>query len=68
MSEDTTKPKAETSDSDQDEEMLEEYDFSKAKPGRYRGAFQGQLIRVLEDGSEQVINTKAGFQPDRSAI
>jgi hypothetical protein len=39
------------------EDMLEEYDFSKAKPGRHRG-FQGSLIRVLEDGKEQVIELK----------
>jgi uncharacterized protein (DUF4415 family) len=37
--------------------MLEEYDFSNAQPGRYRG-FQGSLIRVLEDGTEQVIELK----------
>lgn len=36
------------------EDMLEEYDFSNAKPGRHRG-FRGSLIRVLEDGTEQVI-------------
>lgn len=39
------------------EDMLEEYDFSNAKPGRHRG-FQGSLIRVLEDGTEQVIESK----------
>lgn len=39
------------------ENMLEEYDFSKAKPGRHRG-FQGSLIRVLDDGTEQVIESK----------
>ncbi|MEH1855142.1 MAG: hypothetical protein V7L11_26525 [Nostoc sp.] len=39
------------------EDMLEEYDFSNAKPGRHRG-FQGSLIRVLEDGTEQVIELR----------
>ncbi|MBW4620838.1 MAG: hypothetical protein KME17_15960 [Cyanosarcina radialis HA8281-LM2] len=38
------------------EEMLEEYDFSRAKPGRYRG-FKGKLIRVLADGTEVIIET-----------
>ena len=37
--------------------MLEEYDFSHAKPGRYR-AFKGKLIRVLDNGTEQVIELK----------
>ena len=39
------------------EDMLEEYDFSNAKPGRHRG-FKGSLIRVLEDGTEQAIELK----------
>lgn len=39
------------------EDMLEEYDFSNAKPGRHRG-FQGSLTRVLEDGTEQVIESR----------
>ncbi|MBN3951983.1 MAG: hypothetical protein HWQ38_38165 [Nostoc sp. NMS7] len=39
------------------EDMLDEYDFSNAKPGRHRG-FQGSLIRVLEDGTEQVIELR----------
>lgn len=38
-------------------DMLEEYNFSNAKPRRLRG-FQGSLIRVLEDGTEQVIESK----------
>lgn len=37
------------------EDMLNEYNFSKAKPGRYRGVSQGKFIRVLADGTEQVI-------------
>ena len=37
--------------------MLEEYDFSHAKPGKYRG-FKGNLIRVLNNGTEQVIELK----------
>ena len=37
--------------------MLEGYDFSHAKPGRYRG-FKGKLIRVLDNGIEQVIELK----------
>ena len=37
--------------------MLEEHDFSNAKLGRHRG-FQGSLIRILEDGTEQVIQPK----------
>ncbi|MDS3862278.1 hypothetical protein RIF25_15875 [Thermosynechococcaceae cyanobacterium BACA0444] len=36
-------------------DMLNEYDFSKARPGRYRG-FRGLLIRVLDDGREQTID------------
>lgn len=36
------------------DDLLEEYDFSKAKPGRHRG-FKGALVRVFEDGTEQVI-------------
>lgn len=40
------------------EAMLAEYDFNNAKPGRHRG-FQGSLIRVLEDGTEQVIESKS---------
>jgi hypothetical protein len=39
------------------EDMLEEYDFSKAKPARHQG-FQGSLIRVSEDGKEQAIELK----------
>ena len=39
------------------DDMLEEYDFSHAKPGRYR-AFNGKLIRVLNNGIEQLIELK----------
>lgn len=39
------------------DDMLEEYDFSHAKPGRYSG-FKGKLIRVLDNGTEQVIELK----------
>ncbi|WP_193934814.1 hypothetical protein [Gloeocapsopsis crepidinum] len=45
------------------ENMLEEYDFSNAKPGRYRG-FQGSLIRVLEDSTEQVIELRSTNDPN----
>lgn len=41
-------------DESEAEDMLEEYDFSNAKPGKHRG-FKGSLIRVLEDGTEQAI-------------
>jgi hypothetical protein len=64
MSEENTKAKPETSEADSDEEMLEEYDFSKAKPGRYRGFFRGRFIRVLADGSKQTIETTPGCKPD----
>ena len=57
MSENITMPSPKPSEPDLDE-MLAEYDFSKAKPGRHRGTFQGRYIRVLEDGSERVIETK----------
>ena len=40
------------------DEMLEEYDFSGAKPGRYRGRLKGKFIRVLPDGTEQEIGLK----------
>lgn len=43
--------------------MLEEYDFSNAKPGKHRG-FQGSLIRVLEDGTEQVIELRSANDND----
>jgi hypothetical protein len=56
MNEDTTTHNSRSLDSD---EMLPEYDFSKAKPGRHRGKFRGQYIRVLEDGTEQAIEPKA---------
>ncbi|AFY32454.1 hypothetical protein [Calothrix sp. PCC 7507] len=36
---------------------LEDYDFSNARPGRHRG-FKGSLVRVLEDGTEQAIESK----------
>lgn len=39
------------------EEMLEEYDFGNAKPGRHRG-FHGSLIRILADGTEQMIESR----------
>ncbi|MGG6270022.1 HigA family addiction module antitoxin [Leptolyngbya sp. AN03gr2] len=47
--------------------MSQGYDFSKAKPGRHRG-FQGSLIRVLENGTEQTIEVKprqTAFPTDR---
>lgn len=53
MNGDTTSHKVEQDESDVDN-MLEEYDFSNAKPGRHRG-FKGTLIRVLDDGTERVI-------------
>ncbi|XWK87949.1 MAG: hypothetical protein U7127_27815 [Phormidium sp.] len=37
--------------------MLEEYDFSNAKPDKHR-EFKGSLIRVLEDGTQQAIELK----------
>lgn len=57
MNDDTTNQKAKVDESDSDD-MLDEYDFSNAKPGRYRG-FKGKLIRVLDDGTEQIIEPKA---------
>jgi uncharacterized protein (DUF4415 family) len=45
-------------DETETEDMLEEYDFSNARPGRYR-EFQGRLIRVLENGIEQPIELKS---------
>ena len=56
MSDDTTKHKIERDESDVDD-MLEEYDFSNAKPGRHRG-FKGKLVRVLDDDTEQIIELK----------
>ena len=56
MNEDTMNQKTEVHDFDSDD-MLEEYDFSHAKPGRYR-AFKGKLIRVLDNGIEQLIELK----------
>jgi hypothetical protein len=58
MSENTTTHNPDPSEPDSDE-MLPEYDFSKAKPGRHRGTFRGRYIRVLEDGTEQIIEPKA---------
>jgi len=54
------------------EDMLEEYDFSNAKPGKHRG-FKGSLIRVLEDGTEQAIelkpkNARPNVERDRRQI
>lgn len=57
MNDDTTNQKTKVDESDSDD-MLGEYDFSNAKPGRYRG-FKGKLIRVLDDGTEQIIEPKA---------
>jgi hypothetical protein len=56
MNEDTTN--SATNNELENEEMLEEYDFSSAKPGRYRGRFKGTFIRVLADGTEQTIVPK----------
>lgn len=56
MNEDTTNRKTEVHELDSDD-MLGEYDFSHAKPGRYRG-FKGKLIRVLDNGTEQVLEPK----------
>lgn len=53
MNGDTTSHKIEQDESAVDD-VLDEYDFSKAKPGRHRG-FKGKLIRVLGDDTEQVI-------------
>jgi hypothetical protein len=58
MDKETTTHSPDPSEPDSDE-MLTEYDFSKAKPGRHRGNFQGRYIRVLEDGTEKVIEPKA---------
>ncbi|MBD2179999.1 hypothetical protein H6S82_13460 [Planktothrix sp. FACHB-1355] len=56
-------------DESEAEDMLEEYDFSNAKPGRHRG-FKGSLIRVLEDGTEQAItkNDRPNIERDRRQI
>lgn len=54
MSEHSTNTKTQIDESEQ-ENMLNEYDFSKSKPGRYRGVFKGKFIRVLSDGTQQVI-------------
>jgi hypothetical protein len=56
MSEDTTTHSSEPSGSD---EMWAEYDFSTAKPGRHRGKFHGQYIRVMKDGTEQTSEPEA---------
>lgn len=56
MNDDTTN--SATNDELESEEMLEEYDFSGAKPGRYRGRFKGTFVRVLADGTEQTILPK----------
>lgn len=50
-------------------DMLDEYDFSNAKPGRNRG-FKESLIRVLEDGTEQAIakNDRPNIERDRRQI
>ena len=56
MSEDSTNRKTQIDELEQ-EDMLNQYDFSKSKPGRYRGVFKG-FIRVLADGTEQVIEPK----------
>lgn len=45
-------------DETESDDMLEEHDFSNAKPGRHRG-FKGSLIRVFEDGTEQAIALSA---------
>jgi hypothetical protein len=59
MSEDTTIHSPEPPEPEpESDEMLAEYDFSKAKPGRHRGTFQGRYIRVLEDGTEEAIEPK----------
>jgi hypothetical protein len=57
MNDYTTNQKLEVDESDSDD-MLDEYDFSNAKPSRYR-EFKGNLIRVLNDGTEQLIEPKA---------
>jgi hypothetical protein len=56
MNDDTTN--SATNNELENEEMLKEYDFSGAKPGRYRGRFKGTFIRVLADGTEQTIVPK----------
>lgn len=48
MNEDITKT-SQTYDRDSDE--LDECDLGNAKPGRYRGVFQGRFIRILDDGT-----------------
>jgi hypothetical protein len=56
MSDDTTN--STSNDELENEEMPEEYDFSAAKPGRYRKRFKGTFVRVLADGTEQAIRSK----------